>query len=63
MRIAVLTEFFPPNLGSDRRIFEIMNRLASRYEIHFIVIPPLRLFYGTIPPTGTINRHFWKKES
>jgi len=63
MRIAVLVEFFPPNLGSDRRIFEIMHRLASRYEIHFIVIPPLRLFYGTIPPTGTINRHFWKKES
>jgi glycosyltransferase involved in cell wall biosynthesis len=63
MRIAVLVEFFPPNLGSDRRIFEIMRRLAKKHDIHFIVIPPLRLFYGIIDKSGIVGRHFWKKES
>jgi glycosyltransferase involved in cell wall biosynthesis len=63
MRIAVLVEFFPPNLGSDRRIFEIMRRLAKKHEIHFIVIPPLRLFYGIINKSGIVERHFWKKGS
>ena len=42
MRIVVFAEYLPPKLGSDRRIFEIMKRLASKHEIHFVVFPPFR---------------------
>jgi glycosyltransferase involved in cell wall biosynthesis len=42
MRLAVFAEYLPPRLGSDRRIFEIMKRLASENEVHFIVFPPFR---------------------
>ena len=42
MRIAVFAEYLPPKLGSDRRIFEIMKRLSSKHEIHFVVFPPFR---------------------
>jgi glycosyltransferase involved in cell wall biosynthesis len=48
MRIAVFVEFFPPNLGSDRRIYEIMTRLSKRHEIHFLVLPPYRMLSGKI---------------
>jgi len=43
MKIAVFVEYFPPKLGSDRRIFEIMKRLSRKHEIHFIVFPPFRM--------------------
>jgi glycosyltransferase involved in cell wall biosynthesis len=39
-RVVVIAEYFPPRLGADRRIFELMKRLASRYDIHFITLPP-----------------------
>lgn len=39
-RIAVIAEYFPPRLGGDRRIFELMKRLAKKYDIHFITLPP-----------------------
>ncbi len=42
MRFAVFAEYLPPKLGSDRRIFEIMKRLAGKHEVHFIVFPPFR---------------------
>jgi glycosyltransferase involved in cell wall biosynthesis len=42
MKIAVLVEYLPPRLGSDRRIFEIMKRLSGKHEIHFIIFPPFR---------------------
>lgn len=48
MRIAVFVEFFPPNLGSDRRIYEIMTRLSKKHEIHFLVFPPFRMLSGKI---------------
>jgi len=63
MRIAVFVEFFPPRLGSDRRIYEIMRRLADKHEVHFLVIPPLRLFYGVVSLKGSLRRHLWKRES
>jgi hypothetical protein len=43
LRIAALVEYFPPNIGSDRRIFEIMKRLALKHEIHFVILPPIRM--------------------
>ncbi len=43
MKIVVYTEYFPPKLGSDRRIFEIMKKLSHKHEIHFIVFPPFRM--------------------
>jgi len=43
LRIAALVEYFPPNMGSDRRIFEIMKRLALKHEIHFVILPPIRM--------------------
>ena len=42
MKVAVFVEYFPPKLGSDRRIFEIMKRLSKKHEIHFVVFPPFR---------------------
>ena len=39
-RIAVIAEYFPPRLGADRRIFELMKRLSKKYDIHFITLPP-----------------------
>lgn len=48
MRIAVFVEFFPPNLGSDRRIYELMTRLSKRHEIHFVVLPPFRMLAGKL---------------
>ena len=39
-RILVITEYFPPRLGADRRIFELMKRLSDKYNIHFVTLPP-----------------------
>ncbi|MBS7633143.1 glycosyltransferase family 4 protein [Candidatus Bathyarchaeota archaeon] len=39
-RIIVIAEYFPPRLGADRRIFELMKRLSQKYDIHFITLPP-----------------------
>jgi len=36
----VIAEYFPPRLGGDRRIFELMKRLAWKYDIHFVTLPP-----------------------
>jgi glycosyltransferase involved in cell wall biosynthesis len=50
-RIAVIAEYFPPRLGSDRRIFELMKRLSQKYDIHFITLPPsYTLFIRKIDP-------------
>jgi glycosyltransferase involved in cell wall biosynthesis len=38
--ITVIVEYFPPRLGADRRIFEIMRRLSKKYRVNFIAIPP-----------------------
>jgi colanic acid biosynthesis glycosyl transferase WcaI len=42
MKVLAFVEYLPPRLGSDRRIFEIMKRLAGRHEVHFMVFPPFR---------------------
>jgi len=40
-RIAAIVEYFPPRLGSDRRIYELLKRLPSEeYEVNFIALPP-----------------------
>lgn len=50
-RIAVIAEYFPPRLGADRRIFELMKRLSKKYDIHFITLPPsYTLFIRKIDP-------------
>lgn len=61
MRIAVFVEFFPPNLGSDRRIYELMTRLSKRHQIHFLVLPPFRLLSGEVSSPQS-RYHFQKKE-
>jgi len=43
MKIVVFVEYFPPKMGSDRRIFELMKKLSKRHEIHFIIFPPFRM--------------------
>jgi len=48
MRIVVFVECFPPKLGSDRRIYELMRRLSKKHEIHFIVLPPFRMLSGKL---------------
>jgi len=62
MRIAVFVEFFPPNLGSDRRIYELMTRLSKKHQIHFLVLPPFRLLSGKISSPQS-HYHFQKKET
>lgn len=50
-RIAVVAEYFPPRLGADRRIFELMERLSKKYDVHFITLPPsYTLFIRKIDP-------------
>jgi len=39
-RLVVIGEYFPPRLGGGRRLFEIMKRLSTKYDIRFIVVPP-----------------------
>ncbi len=39
-RVVVIAEYFPPRLGADRRIFELMRRLSKKYDIHFLTLPP-----------------------
>ena len=61
MRIAVFVEFFPPNLGSDRRIYEIMTRLSTKHEIHFFVLPPFRMLSGKISsPQHYLHSQHWE---
>jgi glycosyltransferase involved in cell wall biosynthesis len=43
IKILVFVEHFPPRLGSDRRIFEIMKRLSRYQEVHFLVFPSIRI--------------------
>lgn len=57
-RIVVIAEYFPPRLGADRRIFELMKRLASKYDIHFITLPPsYTLFIRKIDSYQTEQGH------
>lgn len=46
MKILAFVEYFPPKMGSDRRIFELMKRLAPKHDVHFIVFPPIRILMG-----------------
>lgn len=40
-RIAAIVEYFPPRLGGDRRIFELLRVFPrDRFEVFFIVVPP-----------------------
>lgn len=48
MKVAVLVEHFPPKMGSDRRIYELMKRLTARHDVNFIVIPSFRGLCGMI---------------
>ena len=48
MRIAVFAEYFPPRMGSDRRIYELMKRNAKKHEINFILIPSFYELQGML---------------
>jgi len=49
MKIAVFAEYFPPHMGSDYRIWQIMKKLAKeKFGVHFIVFPPLRALAGFV---------------
>ncbi|MDH5754027.1 MAG: glycosyltransferase family 4 protein [Candidatus Bathyarchaeota archaeon] len=61
MRIAVFVEFFPPKLGSDRRIYELMKRLSKNHEIHFVVLPPFRMLSGKLSLPQS-RFHFQREE-
>ena len=64
MKTLAFVEYFPPKLGSDRRIYEIMKRLSGEHEIHFIVVPPFRMLAGKLSlREGNFQLHFRKKES
>jgi glycosyltransferase involved in cell wall biosynthesis len=40
-RVAAIVEYFPPRLGGDSRIYELLERLPSEeYEVTFIALPP-----------------------
>lgn len=57
MRILAFVEYLPPELGSDRRIFEIMKRLAPRHEVHFVVFPPFRKFRNLSQQAASCSRN------
>jgi len=64
MRLVAFVEYFPPKLGSDRRIYEIMRRISRTYEIHFIVMPPFRLLSGKfLPKEGKFRFHLQKNDT
>src|SRR3972149_7352534 len=50
LRIAVFVEHFPPRMGSDRRIYELMKPLAKKHEINFVCVPSFRELNGMIQP-------------
>jgi glycosyltransferase involved in cell wall biosynthesis len=35
-------------MGSDRRIYELMRRIAAKHKINFLLIPPFRELQGTL---------------
>ena len=63
MRLLVFVEYFPPKLGSDRRIYEIMKRISKTNEIHFIAMPPFRWLSGKfLPEEGKFRFHLQKND-
>jgi glycosyltransferase involved in cell wall biosynthesis len=36
----VFAEYFPPRMGSDRRIYELMKRIVGKHEVNFLLVPP-----------------------
>ncbi len=63
MKATTLVEYFPPKLGSDRRIYEIMRRLSRKHELQFIVVPPFRVLSGDLPLAREFLRHFQKRRT
>jgi len=64
VKILAFVEYFPPKLGSDRRIYEVMKRLSSEHETHFVVLPPFRMLTGKLSlREGNLRFHFRKKET
>lgn len=55
----VFAEYFPPYMGSDRRIFDLVRNCAS-WNIEFAVVPPLRILGGRCESALTeyFQRHF-----
>ncbi len=53
LRVSVLVEHFPPRMGSDRRIYELMKPLAKRHEINFLCVPSFRELNGMIQPEAS----------
>ncbi len=63
MKLVVFVEYFPPKLGSDRRIYEIMKRVSRTDEVHFVVMPPFRLLSGKfLPEEGKFRFHLQKND-
>ena len=48
MRIAVFAEYFPPRMGSDRRIYELTKRISGKHKINFILIPSFYELQGVL---------------
>lgn len=44
-RAIVFAEYFPPYMGSDRRIFDLVSRVKD-WGFEFAVVPPLRILGG-----------------
>ena len=53
MKLAVIVEYFPPRMGSDRRIYELMRRLSGKNEVEFLVVPSFRESIGLTARSGT----------
>ncbi|MFW9975127.1 MAG: glycosyltransferase family 4 protein [Candidatus Thorarchaeota archaeon] len=58
-KATVFVEHFPPFLGSDRTIFEIMKRIADKgVLVHFIATQPLRHLLGRRPADWVYTRNW-----
>jgi glycosyltransferase involved in cell wall biosynthesis len=54
----VFAEYFPPRMGSDRRIYELMKRIAGKHEINFLLVPPFCELQGMLKKENTISKSY-----
>ncbi len=53
MIVLAFVEYFPPVLGHDLRIHELLRRLSIQHDVHIVVLPSLRSLLGLVDAGGT----------
>jgi glycosyltransferase involved in cell wall biosynthesis len=58
VRVVAIVEHFPPRMGSDRRIYELLSRLSERHEVRFLCLPSFRELNGMMQVNASNNSPF-----